>query len=354
MNLIGEHVDYNDGFVLPMAIDRYCVVAAAPRDDVTVRVYSADLDDEMVCVLDDSITPGDKAWARYVEGVVARFQMRDYNEPGFDAVINSMVPIGSGLSSSAAMEMTIVTAMEQMCNVQLDPLIKVKVCIEAEHIFAGVPCGVMDQMSSAFGAEGQCMLIDCRSQDVELVPFASPKIGVLITNTNVKHEHTSGEYAKRRAQCDSALKAIGKASWRDVCEEDLIAVTDAAEHKRAQHVVSEIARTLDAVEALRTNDWTRFGELMYKGHASLRDDYEVSCPELDAIVEAARAIGVDGGVYGSRMTGGGFGGCAVTLVETAKVGSITAAIHDRYQRDTGIAATSYISRPARGAHGIPA
>jgi galactokinase len=213
----------------------------------------------------------------------------------------------------------------------------------------------MDQFSSVFGKSGELMLLDCRSQELRPVPFDADDITVLITNSNVKHELSGGEYAKRRAQCDSALSKLDQSSWRDVAQHDLDSGRDQLtdeEFRRGRHVVSEIARTVEAAEAFQAQDWSRVGELMYASHESLRDDYEVSCEELDFLVDAARGIGPSGGVIGSRMTGGGFGGCTVTLVSTEAVDEITATLGAEYEAKTGLKPHCFASRPARGAHVI--
>ena len=358
VNLIGEHIDYSDGFVLPMAIERYVVIAAAPSNDSSRReatFYSADLEQRVQIPL----VPSDEAtlsgWGRYLEGVFAGFAERGTKIPSFDAVIVSDVPTGGGLSSSAALEVATATLLESLTGALLAPQEKALLCQKAEHDFAGVPCGIMDQFSSVFGKANELMLLDCRSHEIEPVPFAADGVSVLITNSNVKHELTGGEYAQRRSECELALRKLRKLSWRDVTASDVDAsqalMTETA-HRRARHVVSEIERTQQASRAFAARDWTQVGELMYSSHASLRDDYEVSCSELDTLVEIARNIGFDGGVYGCRMTGGGFGGCTVALVRSECVDTIKDVLHSEYESKTGIVPHSFDSRPSRGAHVI--
>lgn len=359
VNLIGEHIDYNDGFVLPLALERYILIAAAPREiqgsDRTIQLYSSKFSESETITLDGPIRPGRKGWACYIEGVLAGFEALDESVPTFDAVFGSTVPLGGGLSSSAALEVATATLMEQLTGRTLDQRQKALLCQKAEHEFAGVPCGIMDQFSSVFGRPDELMLLDCRSQQIEAVPFSAGDISVLITNSNVKHELSGGEYAQRRSQCDAALQKLGAASWREVSMEDVerarVDLGD-TEFRRARHVVTEIRRTVQAADAFRTGDWDTAGKLMYESHESLRDDYEVSCSELDTLVEIASELGKSGGVIGSRMTGGGFGGCTVSLVANDKMDSVVETISSKYEQATGIKPHCFSSRPALGAHVI--
>jgi galactokinase len=354
VNMIGEHVDYNDGFVLPMAIERYCVIAAGQTTGQVATVYSATAEDEAQIAL-DSPAPHSQVghWSNYFAGVMAGFATRGLRPSGFNAVIDSSVPIGGGLSSSASLEVAVATLLEAMTAVSLDPVEKALLCQTAEHDFAGVPCGIMDQFASVMSRQGHLMLLDCRSQAVEHVPFLDPAITVLIVNTNVKHVLSGGEYAVRRRQCESAARKLGVSSLRDAAFPQLQArrrFLEQVEYRRARHVVSEIARTVRAATAVKAGDWPEVGRLMYASHDSLRDDYEVSCRELDVLVDLAKDIGPGGGVIGSRMTGGGFGGCTVSLVETKKVDAVASQLLQRYREATGIEASALTSRPARGAH----
>lgn len=369
VNLIGEHIDYNDGFVLPMAIDRYVTIAAAatPGDAADAQknsslasnapavgtFYSANLEETTRIPFDHSLTPGESDWPCYVAGVCAGLLENGHQLPSINAVIESNVPLGSGLSSSAALEVATATLAEAILGLELDQHEKALLCQKAEHRFAGVPCGIMDQYSSVFGVENALMLLDCRSQQIESIPFASSEVSVLITNSNVKHELTGGEYAERREQCESAARHLEIDSWRDLTMSVLESSMDRlseVEYRRSRHVVSEIARTTQAAEAIRAGAWAEAGELMYSSHDSLRDDYEVSCRELDCLVEIAREIGPSSGVIGSRMTGGGFGGCTVTLVYSDKVDEVAIRLSSRYLEKTGIQAKLFASRPSRGAH----
>lgn len=356
VNLIGEHIDYNDGFVLPMAIDRYVAIAATPSSDDSVShatVHSVDMDETIQLPLGASSTPSQQGWGKYLEGVVAGFANRGVKVPAFDAVVTSNVPQGGGLSSSAALEVATATLLESLTGENLSKLDKALLCQKAEHVFAGVPCGIMDQFSSVFGETDHFMLIDCRSQACEMVPFDASGISLLITNSNVKHELTGGEYAERRSDCDNALPKTGKSTWRDVTMNDVANASPAmtkTETMRARHVVSEIQRTTDAAASFRQGEFESVGQLMYQSHDSLRHDFQVSCEELDVLVDIARGISVDGGMIGSRMTGGGFGGCTVSLVKSDQANAIIQQLSQQYQSSTGLECWCFLSRPANGAH----
>jgi galactokinase len=360
VNIIGEHIDYNDGFVLPMAIDRYCVIAAADNLGSEATVYSVATDEEVKIQLAPSGATGSASagrntghWSNYVAGVIAGCSARNLRPGGFNAVIESDVPVGGGLSSSAAIEVATATLIEAMTSTTLDPVEKALLCQKAEHEYAGVPCGIMDQFASVMCRPDHLMQLDCRSRQIEHIPFSDPNVTVLIINTNVKHELSGGEYAERRSQCESAARKLGVASLRDATlsqlERSRSKLSD-AEYRRARHAIGEIARTIEGAAAIKANQWPQIGELMYASHNSLRDDYEVSCPELDLLVELARNIGPSGGIIGSRMTGGGFGGCTVSLVETAKVENVARQLSQSYLTETGIETSILTSRPARGAH----
>ncbi len=280
------------------------------------------------------------------------FKLAALNPDGLDVLLHSTVPLGGGLSSSAALEVCTATLLEAVTGKTLDPVEKALLCQKAEHEFAGVPCGIMDQFISVMGRENHLLLLDCRSRKTELVPMNDPSVALLIVNTNVKHELGSSEYAKRRAQCEAAAKILGVASLRDATADALEAgrgKMDDVVYRRARHVIGEIERTVHAAEGIRASNWSTVGNLMYASHASLRDDYEVSCAELDAVVEIAEGIGIKGGVYGCRMTGGGFGGCAVALVKAEAVEAISKRIATEYKKKTGIDAAIFSSRPASGA-----
>ncbi len=360
VNLIGEHTDYNAGFVFPLAIERYVVVAGgrpeANDDDRRVLVHSALLNEVAEFRL-DQLEPDRKDWTSYIRGVVAGCQERGMSPGSLDLLIDSKVPLGGGLSSSAALEVATATLLEAVTGHVLDPVDKARLCQRAEHVYAGMPCGIMDQFSSALGAAGKLLLIDCRSETAELVPLDDPSVAVLVINTNVKHELTGSEYPERRAQCEQAARRLGVAALRDVTLAQLEAAKGQLApllYRRARHVVGEIQRTLQAARALRAGEWPLVGELMVASHASLRDDYEVSCAELDLLVELANELGAAGGVIGARMTGGGFGGCIVALVRSGREREIAARLGDAYRERTGIDATAFVTKPACGAHIIDA
>lgn len=352
--MIGEHIDYNDGLVLPMAIQRHVVIAASKNripDSTTATVYSASLDQEAFIDVDQKLTPVDSTWVNYVRGVIDGFQSQGIAVPAFQAAIVSNIPMGGGLSSSAALEVAVATMLEELAQRTLLPDDKALLCQQVEHEFVGVPCGIMDQFSSVFSEHDKLMLLDCQSRQFQLLPFADSSVTVLIANCGIKHQLAESEYSKRRQQCDFALQQLQCRSWRDVTSNDLVENRDRlgnVELCRAQHVVSEIERTQQAVELIRNKQWRQVGELMYGSHASLRDDYQVSCPELDTLVEIAREIGVEGGVFGSRMTGAGFGGCTVSLVKTKLVDTITETLQSQYLARTGLQAACFPSRPASG------
>jgi galactokinase len=354
VNVIGEHIDYNDGFVLPMAIEYYAVMAADRPSDGGSMMRIRSTAEKEVAAIDTAqpITTSPLRWSNYPRGVVAGFVARGINPGGLDVLLHSSVPFGSGLSSSASLEVCTATLVEAVTGRKIDPVEKALLCQKAEHEFAGVPCGIMDQFISVMGRESHLLLLDCRSRKTELVPMRDPSVELLIANTNVKHELGSGQYALRRAQCEAAAKIIGVPSLRDASFGALERNKGSMDGKvfcRARHVIGEIERTVQAAETIRASDWQKTGELMYASHRSLRDDYEVSCAELDALVEIAESIGLSGGVYGCRMTGGGFGGCAVALVKSDSVAAITSQLAAGYAEKTGLEATIFGSRPAAGA-----
>ncbi len=354
VNLMGEHVDYCEGLVLPMAVERAIRIRFAKNSSRTTRIVSRHFAGDAVEIrLDQSITPGEPKWANYMRGVIDNFARSVTRPiPGFDALVESDLPPAAGLSSSAALEIATATMLESLTGQQLSLEEKALLCQLAEHEFVGVPCGIMDQLAVAMGRRDHLLLIDCRDRRVRQVPFADPGLTILVANTNVARELDSGHYAVRRGQAVTALQTIGKTSWRDVTAADLQAHRAALGgelFRRARHVVSETERTAACVSALEKRDFNRFGQLMDDSHRSLAEDYEVSCHELDAMVEAAQRIGSNGGVLGSRMTGGGFGGSTVSLVETDKLPSVVQQMGDAYLATTGIQAEFLTSRPADGA-----
>lgn len=352
VNLIGEHIDYCDGFVLPFAIERSILIAAAPNGTAEARVSTCCDAEGAAFALDKPQEKGSPKWSNYLRGVVHGFHTRGIEIPGFDAFIVTSLPGGAGLSSSAALECAVATLFEGITGTDLTTREKALLAQKAEHDFADVPCGIMDQFASAFGKEGQLILIDCRSEETEMVPFADPALTILVSNTKVSHELSDGGYAARRKSTEDGLAAIGKASWRDVTQDDLDAAKadmDETTFRRSRHVVGEIARTIAAAEALKGKDFQKLGDLMYASHNSLRDDFEVSCPELDHLVAKASEIGREGGVIGARMTGGGFGGSTVTLCRAGNAEAIAATLSASYEAEFGFAPEIFATRPADGA-----
>lgn len=350
VNLIGEHVDYNQGLVLPMAIERQTLLLAARRPDRRMVVYSTAVDKQAEFELAATMPRAAEVWQNYVRGVLAGCLEAGLDPGGLDVLIDSTVPTGSGLSSSAALEVATATLVEAVTGGKLDPVQKALLCQKAEHTYALVPCGIMDQFSSVFGRAGYAMLLDCRSLEIQHAPLPQGDLAFLIINSNVKHELSGGEYALRRKQCQQAAEGLGVKSLRDVSAGRLASAgvgLDPLIVRRARHIVTEIERTRLAAEHLRAGDWASFGKLMYASHESLRDDYEVSCPELDLLVKLARRQGDD--VYGSRMTGGGFGGCTISLVRVESAERIGAAVACAYERETGIQPMYFVTGAADGA-----
>ncbi len=347
VNLIGEHTDYNGGFVLPMAIDRWCVAAGASARGKRSRIRAHDLRDSVELSLAGVAARGAAAreelpgWARYAVGAIveqaAALGVRDV--PEMDLLITSTVPLGSGLSSSASLETACAVAVELATGRTAEPLARAVACQRAEHRWAGVPCGLMDQLASSFGREGHALLIDCSTNAVTPVPLpGSDEAALLVVNSGVHHDLAAGEYAKRRDACESAAARLGVASLRDLGSPGAVGwgLLDDEQARCVRHVVSENARVLAAVGALRAGDLASLGRLMSESHASLRDDYRVSCAELDAIVEIASSAS---GVLGARMTGGGFGGCAVVLSTIEAGARLREALPAAYTVATGARCT---------------
>ena len=353
VNLIGEHIDYCDGFVMPFALEQNLLIAAAPNGTSIARLVSSQGGGVVEIDLSGDIPEAEPKWANYPRGVMQYFREETgCTLKGFDAYIVSSVPSGGGLSSSAAFELATATLLEGLTGEQLDTRTKALLCQKAEHNYVHCPCGIMDQFASAFGEQDRLVMIDCQTGEPTLVPFERPDLTVIIANTCVSHELSDGGYASRRKATETGLEIIGKTSWRDVSMADIDALKNQMSdtlYRRGRHVVGEIQRTMDAVKSLKVNDFDTLGSLMYASHASLRDDFEVSCKELDIMVEIAETLGRDNGVIGSRMTGGGFGGSTVTLCTSDKADAVIAAMHQEYEERIGIKANIFTSRPAQGA-----
>jgi galactokinase len=335
VNLIGEHTDYNDGFVLPMAIDRDITIVGRPRNDSTVRLHSANFDNDSEFSLGNIEKLERNTWSNYNRGVADVLQKEGHTLNGFDGAVWGDVPIASGLSSSAATEMATMMAFSAATPaLKLDGVTMARLSQRAENQFVGVNCGIMDQFISSLGKKDHALFIDCRSLEYQLVPMMQG-VTVLVVDTNASRSLAASAYNERRAQCEEASRIFGVKALRDVSVEtferrqgelpDLIA-------QRASHVVYENQRVLDAVDALRANDVVRLGQLMNQSHDSLRDLYAVSSNELDAVVDIAREMH---GVHGARMTGAGFGGCAIALVNNVQAGALAERMREEYPRRTG-------------------
>ena len=326
VNLIGEHTDYNEGFVLPFAIDRTARTLLRRRTDSAVRLLSTFGDQGVVHADTRTLFPGAvNGWAKYPLGVVWALQQRGIDVPGFDLLLDSDVPLGAGLSSSHAIECAVITALNELTGAGLTAEEMVLLTQRAENDFVGAPTGIMDQSASLRGSEGHAVFLDCRDQSVSLVPFEAREAGLvlLVIDTKVEHSHADGGYASRRAACELGAEALGAASLRDVGTADLeraAEVLDATTFRRVRHVVTENERVLQTVETLSAGGPAAIGPLLDASHASMRDDFEISCPELDLAVDTARA----NGAIGARMTGGGFGGSAIAL---------TPVEHEQHVRD---------------------
>ncbi len=350
VNLIGEHTDYNDGLVLPIAIDKQIVALVRPREDGRIVLRSTGEEGEVVIAADEPLAPGEPSWANYCKGVIAGLRERGETLVGAEILIDSTIPLGAGLSSSAALEVATAMALQVAAGTVggVPDGELAKLCQTAEHTFANTPCGIMDQSIVIMGQAGHALLLDCQSGETRQVPFDDPKLVLLVCDTRVKHELNDGGYAARRAQCESAAAKMGIPSLRSATAEQVAGCEELTdiERMRARHVVGEIARTVEAVEVMVAGDYAEFGRLMYGSHASLRDDYHVSCDELDAIVEIARTCP---GVYGARMTGGGFGGCAIVLVAANNADVTAKAIIDGFAATFDHPCPIFATRAAAGA-----
>ena len=360
VNLIGEHTDYNGGFVFPLAIERNMVLAADERGGTTdcnaeITVYSENLGDTQTLKILNNTIEKTGEWTDYIAGIFVGFLNLGVQFKSIDIALAGDLPMGGGLSSSAALEVSVATLLEAITGKTLSPIEKVLLCQKAEHDYPGVPCGIMDQFASVNGKKDHLLLLDCDSQQAEAVPFMSDKYTILIVDSNVKHSLASGEYGKRRAECEAATEILNVSTLRQasmVQLEDNASKMNPIVFRRARHVINEIERTEQAAVAMKVGDWATVGELMLASHDSLRDDYEVSCIELDILVELMMELGGSKGVVGTRMTGGGFGGCTVSVVPTSEVDDLIAGVSQRYTEKTGIEPTIFTTRPAEGARMI--
>ncbi len=347
VNLIGEHTDYNDGFVLPLAIDRAAWIALRPRNDSRVDLYSIDYKEARDFDLSD-LKHEKAGWIEYVKGVAWCLQDAGMKLKGWEGVLAGDVPLGAGLSSSAAVEMATARAFAAVSGFEWDAVAQAKLAQRSENKWIGVNCGIMDQLISSTGRAGHTMLIDCRS--LELQPAPLPEgVAVVVLDTSTRRGLVDSAYNERRSQCEAAAKAFAVKALRDVTPASLAASDgklDATTHRRARHVITENERTVRAVDAMRRGDMSCLGRLMNESHASLRDDYEVSSDALDAMVEAAQAHKA---CYGARMTGAGFGGCAVALVKADAADDFVTATSAAYKARTGHDPAVYVCRATDGA-----
>ena len=351
VNIIGEHTDYNDGFVLPCAINFQTVISCAKRNDRMIRVIAADYDNQQDSFsLDHPIEHHpDQQWSNYVRGVVKYLQLRSEIPGGADLVISGNVPQGAGLSSSASLEVAVGKALQQLYQLPLSGAELALNGQQAENLFVGCNCGIMDQLISALGEEHHALLIDCRSLATQSVSLPAG-VAVVIINSNFKRTLVGSEYNTRREQCETGARYFNKSALRDVTLaefEQHVDKLDPLVAKRVRHVLTENQRTLEAADALARGDLVRMGQLMADSHASMRDDFEITVPQIDTLVNIVKCtIGAEGGV---RMTGGGFGGCVVALVPEALVEQVRTAVSEEYEICTGIKETFYVCQATQGA-----
>ena len=353
VNLIGEHTDYNDGFVMPAAIGLSCVVAIAGGQDQHLVVHSENLQETVEFELDSRRAQRRSQWSDYVQGVAVVLQQNGTRLKGGNLLVQSDVPIGSGLSSSAAIEVATGLALLSNSDAKLERLELARLCQRAENEFVGAHVGIMDQFTACFGQAGHALLLDCRSLEYRLLPLPAGA-ALVICDSGVRHALSGGEYNARRAECETGVRVLARhrpqvRALRDATLADLEQhrreLGDVV-YRRCRHVVTENSRVLQAAEALERSDLREFGRLMGESHRSLRYDYEVSCYELDLLVELSAGRN---GVYGARMTGGGFGGCTINLVEAGEVEKFRRGISAGYEQATGKAPKIYVSEAASGA-----
>ena len=353
VNLIGEHTDYNDGFVMPTAIDFYSYAAVGQRADWVLSVYSEQFRETVEFNLDHLTGPPRKHWGDYVRGIAAVLRDEGYPLKGANLVVDGQVPVGSGLSSSAAIEVATALALTSLGEVTIPLLQVARLCQRAENTYTGARCGIMDQFVSCFGRQDHALMLDCRSLEATYLQLP-PTVRLVICNTMVRHELAGGEYNERRASCERVVENLRNSlpdirALRDLTLEDLEhyrSRISELDFRRCRHVITENDRVKDAKAALQSADLVRLGELMYLSHESLDRDYEVTCNELNIMVNVAREVE---GVYGARMTGGGFGGCTVNLVRIDAVSKFKEQIVSQYHAQSGIHPAVYACSAADGA-----
>jgi galactokinase len=347
INLIGEHTDYNEGFVLPAAIDKATYVAASAREDRTITAVSNEYENEVSIDLDNRDAGPRDDWGKYIQGVAMSLESSDYRLVGADFLIASDIQRGAGLSSSAALEVSVGRALTSIAGQNIDGMSLARICQTAEHQYAGVLSGIMDQFASVHGVANNALFLNCRNLEWSAIPLAGATF--VICDTKTKHDLAAGEYNKRRSECSEAARLFGNASLRDVSIPDLETLPSDAPanlRKRARHVVTENKRVIDAVEALKAVDMKELGSIINASHESLRDDFEVSCPELDEMVAIARRVP---GLLGARMMGGGFGGCTINLLAPESVKTFISNVYAEYRDVTGIEPEIFPVKVAAGA-----
>jgi galactokinase len=349
INLIGEHTDYNNGFVLPAAIDKAAYIALTPRTDDEIHLFSIDLNDSFVTDIHSFSRNMEKSWPNYILGVVEQFKKKGFSLKGFDAALTADVPIGAGLSSSAAVECATAMALDNFFNAALDKQTLVKMAQKAEHEFAGVQCGIMDQFASMFGKHNHVIRLDCRSLEYVYEPLQMDGYKVVLLDTNVHHSLASSEYNVRRQQCEKGLAMVQEyhpdvKSLRDITLEMLdkyVQPNDQLIYDRCKYVVEENTRLLNACVDLENNDIVAFGKKMFETHDGLSKLYEVSCKELDFLVEHVRD---NPAVVGARMMGGGFGGCTINLVKEEEIPALVADVTEAYKKEMDKDVKVYIAK----------
>lgn len=352
VNLIGEHTDYNMGFVLPAAIDKAIYFAIAPRSDNYCKLFAVDMNDSFEFTINE-LHKSEKRWPNYLMGVVDQLNKKGYKIRGFNCVFGGDIPIGAGLSSSAALEAGLVFALNHIFNLGIDKLRLVKLSQKAENEFVGVNCGIMDQYINIFGESGNALRIDCRSLEYEYFPFDYKNISIVLFNTNVSHSLALSEYNRRRRECSEGVEIIKKEfpqiqSLRDVSIDLIIEYKNKLNrviYQRCKYVIEENSRLLNACYALKVHDLKTFGSLMYQTHEGLSKDYEVSCKELDFLVELTKD---NPKVYGSRMMGGGFGGCTINLIENNAIETVCKTIAKMYKQKFNVEAKTYVTKISGG------
>jgi galactokinase len=353
VNLIGEHTDYNDGFVMPAAIEFYTSVALGKRNDRLLQVYSEQFAEKVEISLDTLAGPPRRHWSDFIRGVAAVLEASGNRLSGANLSIDGQVPLGAGLSSSASLEVSTALALMAASDFNLPAVELAKLCQRAEHEYVGTRCGIMDQFIAVFGRSGHALMLDCRSLQYELLPIP-PDVRLVICNTTVKHDLAAGEYNRRRADCETGVRAMQQhlpnvLALRDVTFSQLETYRNELPdrvYRRCRHVIRENERVLTASGALRSGNLARFGQLMYESHNCLRDDYQVSCRELDLLVELASACD---GVLGARMTGGGFGGCTINLVRADAVDRFQHRVQQAHRGAMGHMPETYVCSAAQGA-----